>query len=89
MFSAYNDQFGSNFTSVIPTNIFGPYDNYSIEDGHVLPGLCHKAYLAKSGCSPESQEVAACPPWHDAEARWKRKVVGSWRTSLADLNCPP
>ncbi len=35
------------FTSVIPTNVFGPHDNYSIEDGHVLPGLMHKAYIAK------------------------------------------
>ncbi|CAJ0872548.1 6113_t:CDS:2, partial [Entrophospora sp. SA101] len=36
---AYNDQFGDNFTSVIPTNVFGPYDNYDLEDSHVIPGL--------------------------------------------------
>ena len=32
---------------MIPTNVFGPYDNYSIEDGHVAPGLMHKCYKAK------------------------------------------
>ena len=43
----YNAQHGCQFTSVIPTNIFGPHDNFSIEDGHVLPGLMHKCLLAK------------------------------------------
>lgn len=43
----YRDQHGCNFTSVIPTNIYGPYDNFSIENGHVIPGLIHKCYLAK------------------------------------------
>ena len=33
--------------SVIPTNIYGPNDNFSIDDGHVLPALIHKCYLAK------------------------------------------
>jgi GDP-L-fucose synthase len=33
--------------SVVPTNIFGPHDNFSIEEGHVLPGLMHKVYKAK------------------------------------------
>ena len=32
---------------MIPTNIFGPHDNFSIESGHVIPGLFHKCYLAK------------------------------------------
>jgi len=35
------------FTSVIPTNVFGPHDYYNIADGHVLPSLIHKCYLAK------------------------------------------
>ncbi|KAJ3066708.1 GRR1-like protein 1 [Podochytrium sp. JEL0797] len=44
---AYHHQYGSNFTSVIPTNIFGPHDNYHLEDSHVIPGLIHKCLLAK------------------------------------------
>lgn len=34
------------FTSVIPTNVYGPHDNYNLMDGHVVPGLIHKSYVA-------------------------------------------
>lgn len=44
---AYAVEYGCNFTAIIPTNVYGPHDNYSIEDGHVIPGLIHKCYLAK------------------------------------------
>jgi len=44
---AYSEEYGCNFCSVIPTNIFGPHDNFNLEDSHVLPGLMHKCYLAK------------------------------------------
>lgn len=43
----YHDQYGSLFTSVIPTNIYGPYDNFNLDQGHVIPGLIHKCYLAQ------------------------------------------
>jgi len=36
------EEYGCNFTSIIPTNIYGPSDNFSIESGHVIPGLIHK-----------------------------------------------
>ncbi|KGL74055.1 GDP-L-fucose synthase, partial [Tinamus guttatus] len=49
---AYFEQHGCCFTAVIPTNVFGPHDNFNIEDGHVLPGLIHKVYLAKQTGSP-------------------------------------
>jgi len=45
---AYAEEYGCNFTSIIPTNIFGPHDNFSIQNGHVIPGLIHKCYLAKT-----------------------------------------
>ncbi|XP_021544189.1 GDP-L-fucose synthase isoform X1 [Neomonachus schauinslandi] len=48
---AYFQQHGCTFTAVIPTNVFGPHDNFNIEDGHVLPGLIHKVHLAKSSGS--------------------------------------
>lgn len=44
---AYNEQYKTNFSCVIPTNIYGPHDNFSLEDGHVIPSLIHKCYLAK------------------------------------------
>ncbi|KAN0140266.1 GDP-L-fucose synthase [Lactarius tabidus] len=49
---AYKEEFGSNFTAAIPTNIYGPYDNFDLEDSHVIPGLIHKCYLAKKNGTP-------------------------------------
>lgn len=44
---SYREEYGCNFTSVIPTNIYGAHDNYNLEDSHVIPGLIHKFYNAK------------------------------------------
>ena len=44
---AYREQYGVNYTSVIPCNIYGPNDNFSLEHGHVIPMLMHKLYLAQ------------------------------------------
>ncbi|KAF8337072.1 uncharacterized protein EI90DRAFT_3279854 [Cantharellus anzutake] len=49
---AYHEEFGSSFTSAIPTNVFGPHDNFDLEDSHVIPGLLHKCYLAKKNGTP-------------------------------------
>lgn len=49
---AYAEEYGCNFTSIIPTNIYGPSDNFSIQNGHVIPGLIHKCYLAKKNNEP-------------------------------------
>jgi len=48
---AYREQYSLNYTSVIPTNIYGPNDNFSLEHGHVMPMLIHKLYLAKKNNS--------------------------------------
>jgi GDP-L-fucose synthase len=48
----YNQEHKRNYTSVIPTNVFGPHDNFNIEEGHVLPGLKHKVYKAKHEGKP-------------------------------------
>jgi len=47
MNKCYKDEYDCNFTSIIPTNIYGPADNYSIDGGHVIPGLIHKCFMAK------------------------------------------
>ncbi|EJD05331.1 epimerase-domain-containing protein [Fomitiporia mediterranea MF3/22] len=44
---AYKQEFGCNFTSAIPTNVFGEYDNFDLQDSHVIPGLIHKCYIAE------------------------------------------
>lgn len=43
----YYNEYGCKFTSVIPTNIFGPFDNFSLTEGHVIPSLIHKCFLAR------------------------------------------
>lgn len=43
----YNRQYGSNFISVIPTNLYGPNDNYDLDTSHVLPALLRKFHEAK------------------------------------------
>ena len=45
---SYNLQYGTNFISVMPTNLYGPNDNYDLEKSHVLPALIRKMYLGKS-----------------------------------------
>jgi GDP-L-fucose synthase len=44
---AYRENYGDNFRCIIPTNIYGPHDNFDVENGHVLPVLIHKCFLAK------------------------------------------
>lgn len=45
--SAYRKEWGCNFIVAIPTNIYGESDFWNLEDGHVVPSLIHKCYLAK------------------------------------------
>ena len=45
--NSYNKQYGENFVCIIPTNIYGPYDNFNLNDAHVIPALIHKCFLAK------------------------------------------
>lgn len=47
MCGAYNAQYGTNFLSVMPTNLYGPGDNYDLETSHVLPALIRKCHEAK------------------------------------------
>lgn len=43
----YRKEYNYNYCSIIPVNIFGEYDNYNLENGHVIPSLIHKCYNAK------------------------------------------
>lgn len=45
--TSYRKQFNRNYICIIPTNIYGPSDNFSLQDGHVIPALIHKCYLSK------------------------------------------
>ena len=47
MCEAYNLQYGTNFISVMPTNLYGPNDNFDLEKSHVLPAIIRKIHLSK------------------------------------------
>ncbi len=47
MCESYNLQYNTNFISAMPTNLYGPYDNFNLENGHVMPVLIRKIHLAK------------------------------------------
>jgi GDP-L-fucose synthase len=47
MCSAYNRQYGTNFMSVMPTNLYGANDNYHLQNSHVLPALIRRVHEAK------------------------------------------
>lgn len=47
MCEAYNLQYGTNYIAVMPTNLYGPNDNFHLENSHVMPAMMRKIYLAK------------------------------------------
>jgi len=52
MCEAYNDQYGTSFVSVMPTNLYGPFDNFDLETSHVAPALMRKVHTAKINGDP-------------------------------------
>ncbi|MCB9818890.1 GDP-L-fucose synthase [Candidatus Nomurabacteria bacterium] len=52
MCQSYNKQYGTNFISLMPTNLYGPNDNFDLESSHVLPALIRKFHEAKKTNSP-------------------------------------
>jgi len=53
MCESYNIQYGTNFISVMPTNLYGPNDNFDLETSHVLPALLRKMHEAKLNNTPK------------------------------------
>lgn len=53
MCESYNIQYGTNFISVMPTNLYGPNDNFDLETSHVLPALLRKMHEAKINNEPK------------------------------------
>jgi len=49
---AYNKEYGTKYITVIPGNLYGPYDNFNLEDAHVIPSLIHKMKNAKLSGEP-------------------------------------
>lgn len=56
MCEAYRDQYGCNFISAMPTNLYGPNDNYDLQNSHVMPALIRKFHTAKV----DGQDTVTC-----------------------------
>jgi GDP-L-fucose synthase len=59
MCESYNIQYSTNFISVMPTNLYGPNDNFDLEKSHVLPALIKKIHLAKLLTEEKYEEILA------------------------------
>ena len=58
----YNEQYGTNFISVMPTNLYGPHDNFDLQNSHVLPAMIRKFHEAKKIVSSRQQAVGTEDP---------------------------
>lgn len=59
MCEAYHSQYGCNYISIMPTNLYGPNDNYNLETSHVLPALIRKMHLGKAMMNNDWDAVRA------------------------------
>ena len=71
-----NEQHGVAFKTILPCNLFGPYDNFSLETGHMLPAILHRMHKAK-------QQNEPIVIWGDGSA--KREFL--YAPDLADFIC--
>ena len=53
----FNEQYGTNFISVMPTNLYGPHDNFDLQNSHVLPAMVRKFHEAKKIADSRQQAV--------------------------------
>lgn len=61
---AYNRQYGTQYLAVMPTNLYGPKDNYDLENSHVLPALIRKFHLAKLAGAGNRAGIEADERYH-------------------------
>ncbi len=79
MCESYNLQYGTNYIAVMPTNLYGPNDNFHLENSHVMPAMMRKIYLAKLIHDGAWDKIAI-----DLN---KRPVEGVTGEGLSTVNC--
>jgi GDP-L-fucose synthase len=57
----YREQYNSNFICIIPTNVYGEHDNFSLQNGHVIPALIHRCYINKKNKEPFTIKGSGIP----------------------------
>ena len=81
MCESYNLQYGTNYIAVMPTNLYGPNDNFHLENSHVMPAMMRKVYLAKLIHDGEWDKIAI-----DLNKRPVEGVTGEGLEPLNSLN---
>ena len=83
MCESYNLQYGTNYIAVMPTNLYGPNDNFHLENSHVMPAMMRKVYLAKLIHDGNWDKIAI-----DLNKRPVEGVTGSGLSRISELeNC--
>jgi GDP-L-fucose synthase len=77
---SYNLQYGTNFLSVMPTNLYGPNDNFDLEKSHVLPALIRKIHLGRLLEEGRFDEIVA-----DLEKRAQLSVIRAQKEIVEEL----
>lgn len=85
----YNEQYGTNYISVMPTNIYGPGDNYNLETAHVLPAMLRKFQLAKllavGDIAGVKRDLAKFPVGFGLEKKISPDNLSSIKSALSEL----
>ncbi len=76
MCESYNRQFGTSYRSVMPTNLFGPHDNYHLENSHVVPAMLRKYHLAKLAMDGNIEAIVADEAHYGIIPNDIRKAIG-------------
>ena len=84
MCESYNLQYGTNYIAVMPTNLYGPNDNFHLENSHVMPAMMRKIYLAKLIHDEEWDKIAI-----DLNKRPVEGVTGEGLLSPLTSNLSP
>ena len=103
MCRAYNQQYGAQFLTVMPTNLYGPGDNYDAQNAHVLPALIRRIHEAKTrgendvviwGSGTPRREflhvddlAAACVMLASLDDAAYAGQIGAWRYPLVNIGC--
>ena len=80
MCESYNLQYGTNYIAVMPTNLYGPNDNFHLENSHVMPAMMRKIYLAKLIHDGDWDKIAV-----DLNKRPVEGVTGSGLSRISEL----
>jgi GDP-L-fucose synthase len=91
MCESYNLQYGSNYIAVMPTNLYGPNDNFHLENSHVMPAMMRKIYLAKLIHDGDWEKIAIDLNKRPVEGVTGEGLVNTNLTNLTNENnsCNP